>query len=92
MKPDQIKAVVAFTAGGPSDWHPEQSAMSPWIIWPFFAVALVLALLVGLRPGMTRSREGRILAFAALFLLPVCAILSGFSEHMLPQIKAAGLS
>jgi cytochrome c-type protein NapC len=46
------------------------------------ASAGALALLVGLRAEVTRSREGKMLAFVALFLLPVGAALLGFSEHM----------
>jgi nitrate/TMAO reductase-like tetraheme cytochrome c subunit len=44
--------------------------------------AVVLALLVGLRTSITASREGKILAFLALFLIPVVAAWLGYSEHM----------
>src|ERR1700710_699942 len=41
-----------------------------------------LVLLVGVRPRITRSREGEGLAFLALFILPVISVWGGFSEHM----------
>jgi cytochrome c-type protein NapC len=44
--------------------------------------AAVIALFVGFRVQLTRSREGKILAFVALFALPVMAAWTGFSEHM----------
>lgn len=46
------------------------------------AAAGILALLVGLRMRVTRSSEGKTLAFVALFILPVAAASFGFSEHM----------
>jgi cytochrome c-type protein NapC len=56
--------------------------MPAWVISLFVAGAAVLALVVGLRARLTRSREGKILAFAALFILPVAAATLGFSEQM----------
>jgi cytochrome c-type protein NapC len=48
-----------------------------------FVVATgALALLVGLRAHVTRSREGKILAFVALFILPLAAAGLGFTAHM----------
>jgi len=44
--------------------------------------AALIALFVGFRVHVTRSREGKILAFVALFALPVMAAWAGFSEHM----------
>jgi cytochrome c-type protein NapC len=46
------------------------------------ALSALLAALVLLRPHSTRVREGRILAFLALFLLPSMAIWAGISQHM----------
>jgi cytochrome c-type protein NapC len=46
------------------------------------AVTLLLAILVALRADLTRVRDGRILAFLALFLLPSLAVWAGVSEHM----------
>jgi hypothetical protein len=43
--------------------------------------ALLLALLV-LRPGITRSTEGMILAGIALFVAPALAAHGGISEHI----------
>jgi len=46
------------------------------------AVALGLAVLIGVRVELTRARGGKILAFVTLFLLPAVAMWWGFSEHM----------
>ena len=46
------------------------------------ALAILLAVLVALRPDLTRFREGRVLAFLALFLLPTMALWAGVSQHM----------
>ncbi|MGH9513327.1 MAG: NapC/NirT family cytochrome c [Terriglobales bacterium] len=46
------------------------------------AVAVVLAILVATRPGLTRARGGKVLAFLTLFLLPVLAADLGYSEHL----------
>ena len=48
----------------------------------FVAVAGILAVLVGSRARVTRSREGKILAFVALLILPVMAVWAGFNEQM----------
>jgi nitrate/TMAO reductase-like tetraheme cytochrome c subunit len=53
-----------------------------WVLILFIAAAGVLALFVGLRIQLTRSREGKVLAFIALFLLPAAAAGIGFSAHM----------
>jgi cytochrome c-type protein NapC len=52
------------------------------VIVLFCVAAAVIALFVGFRVELTRSREGKILAFVALFALPVMAAWTGFSEHM----------
>ncbi len=46
------------------------------------AVAVVLLLVFVARPGITRDRGGRILAFVAVFLLPSLALAVGFQAHM----------
>jgi len=46
------------------------------------AISVLLAILVALRTDITRVRDGRILAFVALFLLPSLALWAGASEHM----------
>ena len=45
-------------------------------------VAVLLLVIMAVRPGITRSREGKILAFVALFVLPVLAGVGGTSAHM----------
>jgi hypothetical protein len=52
------------------------------VIVLFCLGAALIALFVGFRAQLTRSREGKILAFVALFALPVMAAWTGFSEHM----------
>ena len=48
----------------------------------FVAATALLALLVAFRAELTRVRGGKVLAFVALFILPVLAVWGGFSEHM----------
>lgn len=45
-------------------------------------VAGVLVVTVGLRPQLTQSRVGKILAFAALFIIPVLSTWGSFEGHM----------
>jgi cytochrome c-type protein NapC len=53
------------------------------ILIPFLVVFTgALALVVGLRTRLTRSREGKILAFLALVILPVASVWAGFSAQM----------
>jgi nitrate/TMAO reductase-like tetraheme cytochrome c subunit len=52
------------------------------IVLTLIALSLALALLVGFRPNITRTREGKMLAFVALLVLPVVAAWGGFDEHM----------
>jgi cytochrome c-type protein NapC len=47
-----------------------------------FLLNLVLVALLFARPSLTASREGKILAFVALFLFPVLCSAVGFSRHM----------
>jgi len=57
----------------------------PWIsiiIAAFVVLCAALALLLALRPSLTATRAGKILAFAGLFILPVMAASMGVSEHM----------
>jgi len=42
----------------------------------------ILVLLLALRPGITEARGGKILAFVALFLLPLLAGYGGVSAHL----------
>ena len=50
----------------------------------FVCIALAIALVVVLiaRPSLTHSREGKILAFIALFIVPVVTAMAGVSAHM----------
>ena len=56
--------------------------MPSWLIPTLIAIAALIAVFVGLRTGLTRSREGKMLAFVALFGLPLVAVTFGFSEQM----------
>src|SRR5215831_12009901 len=48
----------------------------------FAAAAALLAILLAFRAQLTSRREGKILAFAALFIFPVISGWSTLSEHM----------
>jgi cytochrome c-type protein NapC len=52
------------------------------IVAAVIAVAAVLAIMVAVRPTMTRDRGGKILAFFALFILPGVAAFSGSWRHL----------
>jgi len=52
------------------------------IVLAVAALSIVLGVFVVLRPGVTRVRDGRVLAFLALFLLPLMAVWAGVSRHM----------
>ena len=52
------------------------------VIVLFCLGAALIAVFVGFRAQLTRSREGKMLAFVALFALPVMAAWTGFSEQM----------
>src|SRR3954463_4879912 len=57
----------------------------PWItiiIAAFVVLCTLLALLLALRPALTATKAGKILAFVGLFILPVMAASMGVSEHM----------
>lgn len=45
-------------------------------------INIVLVAILILRPGLTATRAGKILAFLSLFLLPVLAGWAGVSEHV----------
>src|SRR3954452_7163327 len=46
------------------------------------ALSVILVLGVGVRASVTRTREGKILAFVALLVLPSISMWAAFSEHM----------
>jgi cytochrome c-type protein NapC len=56
--------------------------MPATIVTVFIAITAVTALLIGFRAHWTRSREGKILAFVALCVLPIASMWGGFSEQM----------
>ena len=56
--------------------------MSTAVIIVSATIAAALALFVGWRADLTRSREGKILAFVALLVLPAVAVWAGFTEQM----------
>ena len=46
------------------------------------AIAALVALLVAMRPQLTRGSGGKALAFLALFVLPIAGGWVGFNQHM----------
>lgn len=56
--------------------------MGSWVVVIVAVLTIVVALFVGLRPGLTRSREGKALAFVGLLVLPVICGVFGFEEQM----------
>ena len=51
-------------------------------VLPVVGLAALLAGLIAFRADLTRAPGGRILAFIALFLLPVVAIAAGLSQQL----------
>jgi cytochrome c-type protein NapC len=45
-------------------------------------LSLALALLVGFRKGISQTREGKVLCFVALAILPVVSVWGGFDAHL----------
>lgn len=56
--------------------------MPTFLILAVLVIAIVLAALIALRPGLTIARGGKILAFLAFFIFPVFAGLLGLENHM----------
>ncbi len=52
------------------------------VILALIAVSLLLALFVGFRGNNSQSREGKMLAFLALAMLPVVSVWGGFEQHL----------
>src|SRR5439155_20811253 len=52
------------------------------LILPLFALSAALVLVAGRFTRLTLSREGKILAFVALLILPALSVWAGFNEHM----------
>jgi cytochrome c-type protein NapC len=52
------------------------------LILVLFALTAALVLVIGRFSWLTRSREGKVLAFMALLILPALSVWAGFNEHM----------
>ncbi len=52
------------------------------LLLALIAVAMVIVVWLVVRPSITRSREGKMLAFVALFILPVLAASFGGANHL----------
>jgi cytochrome c-type protein NapC len=52
------------------------------LLFALIGASILLILVVVIRPSITASREGKIVAFLALFIVPVVAAGVGASEHM----------
>ena len=67
--------------------------MPATVIVLFCLAAALIALFVGFRVHLTRSREGKMLAFVALFALPVmaaaCAKQERIATHLIRTVRAA---
>src|SRR5580693_5151453 len=52
------------------------------LVFLLIGTSILLILVVVIRPSITASREGKIIAFLALFIVPLVAAGVGASEHM----------
>jgi len=52
------------------------------LLFLLIGVAIAIAMLLIFRPSLAQARNGKILAFVVLFLLPVFVAAMGASEHM----------
>src|SRR6202041_3952153 len=52
------------------------------LVFSLIGASIVLILVVVIRPSITASREGKIIAFLALFIVPVMTAGVGASEHI----------
>jgi cytochrome c-type protein NapC len=52
------------------------------VLFGLIGASILLTLVVVIRPSITASREGKIVAFLALFIVPLVALGVGASEHM----------
>jgi len=57
-------------------------ALSVLVLFGLIGLAAVLLLLLALRPGITRTPEGKILAFMALVVAPGLALAGGAMSHL----------
>ncbi len=76
--------------GGPPGWAGRcrdrsvslVEAMGTVGVATFLLIAIALVIVVGLRPDLSNSVGGRLMVFAALFLLPLVSIRTGVETHM----------
>jgi len=52
------------------------------LVFVLIGASILLALVVVIRPSITASREGKVIAFLALFIVPVVTAGVGASEHI----------
>jgi hypothetical protein len=52
------------------------------VVFVLIGASILLILVEVIRPSITASREGKIVAFLALFLVPLIAARVGAAEHM----------
>ena len=52
------------------------------IIVPVLIAAIILILIIVIRPSLTEGKGGKILAFIALFIIPIIALAIGTSSHL----------
>ena len=55
---------------------------SATLVGALVVLAAALAIVLAVRPSITNGAGGRVFAFAALFLVPVLAGMTGLSEHV----------
>ena len=56
--------------------------LSSVVLATLLGIAAAFALIIVLRPNLTRSAGGKILTFLAFFILPLLAGWAGFNQHM----------
>lgn len=56
--------------------------MTAWVVVIIAVLTILMALFVGLRSGLTRSKEGKMMAFIGLLILPTICVALGFEEQM----------
>src|SRR3954454_4303475 len=52
------------------------------LLYLFIALGVVLLVVMAARPATTYSREGKILAFVTLFVVPMMASMAGVAAHV----------
>jgi cytochrome c-type protein NapC len=72
--------LLAASVGPPAEFNLGSMGLRPEFYF-VFAVTAVLGLALLAKPDLTRQRAGKMLAFVALFVLPVTTAWMGFAEH-----------